>query len=210
MVKLGTSPILDDLLQRNGRLKFEDLCKLVLNQTREDFLEQFHWPVFLGKTLFEGSLNDASQLGSTMVFEKETFTEEEIEAAKKEGKVEAELEKAGLSRAIYLLSQQPESFSPPGIINVGRVAENDLVMADYSVSKLHARVLLTAGEFGAVLDCGSTNGTFVDGAAVEEGGTHLTPGASVTFGRCPFVFAPPALLHHVLLSQIASSQEVGW
>jgi hypothetical protein len=67
-----------------------------------------------------------------------------------------------------------------GTARIGRGDENEVVLADPSVSRTHA--VLDAGGAEAVLrDLGSTNGTFVNGRRVATQG--LRAGDELTFGN---------------------------
>ena len=56
---------------------------------------------------------------------------------------------------------------PDGNFKVGRARENDIIIEDPVVSKVHAELLVYGLEL-IVRDCGSKNGTFVDGVRVEN------------------------------------------
>ena len=49
---------------------------------------------------------------------------------------------------------------------IGRTPNNDIVLADSQVSRLHCKIRLLEDGLEAT-DCGSTNGTFVEGARIE-------------------------------------------
>lgn len=79
---------------------------------------------------------------------------------------------------------------PEEAISIGRVAENDVVISDYAVSKRHATFVIdpVLGSYG-LTDHGSTNGTFVNDRRLEpEQPCHLRSGSWVTFGRLVFLF----------------------
>lgn len=67
-------------------------------------------------------------------------------------------------------------LEPEKPLTVGRMEPSDLIVADRTLSRMHARFTLQAdGQRILVEDLGSTNGTFIDGAKVEspiEIGTH--------------------------------------
>jgi len=64
-------------------------------------------------------------------------------------------------------------------LRVGSGADADIVVDDPHVSRIHCEI--EPGEGGLTLrDLGSTNGTFIGGAAIKE--VVLTPGALVTLG----------------------------
>ncbi len=51
-------------------------------------------------------------------------------------------------------------------ITIGRVAENDIVLAKGNISKRHSRIVLRDGKF-IIVDLKSTNGTFVNGKRIN-------------------------------------------
>ena len=53
---------------------------------------------------------------------------------------------------------------------IGRASNNDIVLRDTSVSKVHARALVEAGAW-SIADARSTNGTWVDGERLAPGRT---------------------------------------
>ena len=74
------------------------------------------------------------------------------------------------------------------IANVGRGEYNDLVIADASVSTMHAKLQSRDGIW-VVADLGSTNGTFVDGELID-GEVPLGPGSTIRFGEVATMFEP--------------------
>ena len=65
---------------------------------------------------------------------------------------------------LFPLAKKPGA-SFPDRITIGRTANNDVVVADPSVSRLHAYVRQAAG--WVVADAGSKNGSWLDEAALE-------------------------------------------
>ena len=65
-------------------------------------------------------------------------------------------------------------------LRIGRGEDNDVVVADGRASRRHARIVADRDGF-AIEDAGSSNGTFVDGGAVERARLH--PGASIVVGE---------------------------
>lgn len=63
---------------------------------------------------------------------------------------------------------------------VGKSPDNDLVIADETVSRYHLEIVREDGGY-LVRDVGSTNGTIVDGARIRE--AYLRSGATITAGR---------------------------
>ena len=74
----------------------------------------------------------------------------------------------------------------PGNTTVGRHPESDIFLNDVTVSRHHCRFKIS-GETITVEDSGSTNGTYVNEARVDE--TVLHAGDEVMVGRFHFVVA---------------------
>jgi hypothetical protein len=83
-------------------------------------------------------------------------------------------------------------------ILVGRATSNDVVIADRSISKLHARLRYDGGVL-VVQDAGSSNGTAVNGDAALAG-VDVVVGDSdlVRFGNVSFQAFSPVRLHGLL------------
>src|SRR6267143_6812851 len=64
--------------------------------------------------------------------------------------------------------------------SIGRTPENDLVIEDTSLSRRHALIENFEGRFN-LSDCGSSNGTFVNGKSIA-GLTELSDRDVLTFG----------------------------
>ena len=65
------------------------------------------------------------------------------------------------------------------IARIGTADGNDLVLADRTVSRFHCEVVLR-GEAILIRDCGSTNGTLIDGVRIRE--AEIPPGTLVRIG----------------------------
>jgi hypothetical protein len=87
---------------------------------------------------------------------------------------------------LYPLAKKPgASFRDR--ITIGRTANNDVVIAEHSVSRLHAYVRQTGG--WVVADAGSKNGSWLDDAPLEaRREVPLPPGAVVRFGDVVLTF----------------------
>jgi len=84
--------------------------------------------------------------------------------------------------------QKVSPETPADGIYIGAGTENDIPIPDSSVSKSHAHIILHP-EGIALVDHGSTNGTFVNGSRVEpKGQTPLAGGDILTIGRFSFTF----------------------
>ncbi len=64
-------------------------------------------------------------------------------------------------------------------VTIGRSPEADIVIRDEKVSRIHASVILWAGDF-VIKDLGSRNGTLVNGKMIDV--AVLKPGDSIKVG----------------------------
>ena len=78
------------------------------------------------------------------------------------------------------------------VINIGRRADNHLVIDDSRISRLHAQIRLIHGQF-VIFDLGSTGGTYVNNQPVNE--HALRPGDVITLAGIPIVFGQDTNLH---------------
>jgi len=70
-----------------------------------------------------------------------------------------------------------------GTARIGAAPGNDLTIADPTVSRVHCE-LVTRGNAIVLRDCGSTNGTWVEGVRLRDG--DVPPGAIVRVGSSAF------------------------
>jgi pSer/pThr/pTyr-binding forkhead associated (FHA) protein len=76
----------------------------------------------------------------------------------------------------------------PGPVTVGRVSDNDICVPEYSISKLHC-ILAIVGSEVRLTDLGSTNGTTVNGQALQpKKPVRLEGGEKLVMGRFAFLF----------------------
>jgi pSer/pThr/pTyr-binding forkhead associated (FHA) protein len=74
------------------------------------------------------------------------------------------------------------------VVNIGRGDYNDIVIADPSVSTMHAK-LQRREDVWILTDLGSTNGTFIEGEQLS-GEQPLGPGTTIRFGDIAALFEP--------------------
>ena len=73
------------------------------------------------------------------------------------------------------------------VIRVGKASENDLVLPEETVSRVHLEILRDAKGY-LVRDLNSTNGTQVDGAEIRE--AYIRAGSIITVGAVQLRFQP--------------------
>jgi pSer/pThr/pTyr-binding forkhead associated (FHA) protein len=66
--------------------------------------------------------------------------------------------------------------------SIGRSSEADIPLSDPEVSRRHARLDLVRGVI-YVADLGSSNGTFLNGKPLSDGGIEVRPGDDVDVGN---------------------------
>jgi hypothetical protein len=82
------------------------------------------------------------------------------------------------------IHEVPLALKPGGRrVSVGRVADNELVLNDTSVSKIHAALTMNQQATLLVADTGSTNGTYINGRRISYGEARsIEDGDVVGFG----------------------------
>jgi FHA domain-containing protein len=82
------------------------------------------------------------------------------------------------------VQEVPLALKPGGKrVSVGRVADNDLVLNDTSISKIHAALTMNQQATLLVADTGSTNGTYINGRRISYGeARQIEEGDVVGFG----------------------------
>jgi hypothetical protein len=95
-----------------------------------------------------------------------------------------------LVHRVFPLAKAPHA--PAGPVVVGRTTENDVTIPEYSISKRHCSFEIKDGAM-TVSDCGSTNGTTMNGAKLDANRpVPLCGGEQITMGRFTFVYETPA------------------
>ena len=83
------------------------------------------------------------------------------------------------------------------MITIGRTPNNDMIMKDMAISKSHAAVRISKGSF-FIEDCGSTNGTRLNGVRVGDKPVLLRDRDVIALGSYEFTFLYPSSLHDLL------------
>ena len=74
-----------------------------------------------------------------------------------------------------------------GVITIGSLDDNNLVIKDDTVSRYHAEIIQEDDTY-IIRDLESTNGTWVNQVRIKE--AYLTEGCSLRFGQAEFIFQP--------------------
>ncbi len=181
------SEIILNMMTSAGRLKYSEIQKLAMKLPASQFSELFLLPILVGQDIYKGTIEqDLNALGRTM-----SFTLADLNKA---DQVEAP-DPTGLRRAIYPLIRQPHSKNKFGTFSIGREDDNDMVMADYSISRHHAKITLENGKL-LLTDIGSKNGTFINDIRLPLNmPQEFKIGHVVAFGRFQFSVVSATVLH---------------
>lgn len=74
-----------------------------------------------------------------------------------------------------------------GLVTVGTMDDNNLIVKDDTVSRYHAQIIQEDDAY-VIRDLDSTNGTYVNQVQVKE--AYLPPGCLMRFGTAEFIFQP--------------------
>jgi hypothetical protein len=98
-----------------------------------------------------------------------------------------------LSNPVFVWIRHKKGRPASGPISIGRVAQCDVVVADFTVSRTHAAVIRVPGEAGwELVDVASRNGTKLgDDWLKAETPKRLNNGVAVGLGRVSFRFYTP-------------------
>ena len=78
-----------------------------------------------------------------------------------------------------------EHVSTADVVRIGKASENDVVLPEETVSRVHCEVVRDARGW-LLRDLGSTNGTFLDGAEIRE--AYIRSGSTITAGSVQIAF----------------------
>lgn len=98
-----------------------------------------------------------------------------------------------------------ESNPYPERVSVGRARNCDVVLRNRSVSKLHAHFRHTGGSQFELVDLGSYNGTWLNGAQLQaHAGEIVSSGDELVFGSVPAQLVNAETLYDMLRSASSS------
>lgn len=153
----------------------KDYVKLLKDKGERAFLEALRHPMLvmlgLARQLREGPSGEKTTVATA---------------------VSDELEVSSLVGRLFFVTKAVSGA--PGPISLGRTADTDLHIPEYSISKHHCAISPVDGAF-AIRDTGSTNGTEVDGVKLTPGqDARLRGGETIVLGRFAFRFDTPTSL----------------
>jgi hypothetical protein len=191
---------LEDLADAKGRIAHDKLRDFVSKVSLPEFTEMAAHPFLVGKELYDGEIKKktapTASGTSTMTFNVAALRSHPHHKTTKLNKTQLDTDDknydGGITHAVYILKKR--RFSAPdekNIIKIGRAMDNDIVIADFVISKCHAQIVLFHDMY-FVVDMKSTNGTKVNDKEVAPGmKVQLQINSTLAFGRYCFVLAHP-------------------
>lgn len=187
------SPIgnLSKMLSPAGRIALVTLGNLAREHDLESFVKFMRQPVLAGAAIHAGTVStrtgdDGGEMNRTQIFEPMGADSGPTPSAE------------ALRHAIYPLVKGPYAASKNrNTFSVGRIEGNDMIMPDYAVSKQHAVIEIVRGTY-FIRDCGSTNGTMVNGTRLDKKKVAIKDKDVVGFARYEFTFLLPDSLYKML------------
>ncbi len=178
------------LINSSGRIGLPLLQRMAATVSQEDFIRFIQRPVLAGSGVHLGSLAASAaaaprELNRTVLFEPIEDGQEGVSASE------------SLRHAVYPLVKGEFAASTGTVFSIGRIDTNDFVIPDYAISKRHALIEVRGEEY-LLKDCGSTNGTTLNGERLEGKPVKLIDGARVSFARYEFSFLSPGALYGML------------
>lgn len=194
----STIGLLSSMLGPSGRITLASLKWFFNASGRDDFIELVQNPVLVGSALNDENLSakehpdDENVENTHMIkFNRTLVVNLDDHLSKRSGPG------ASLPYAIYPLMKKPDAKSPANIFTIGRTRSNDMSMKDMAISKVHAIIRISKGDF-FIEDCGSTNGTIINGRSILNKPVLLRDKDEVVLGNYKFTFLYPTSLHDLL------------
>lgn len=179
------------MISSAGRIGLNPLQRMVQALSREDFIRFIQKPVLAGAAIHMGTLaaqSDAgSQMDRTILFEPIGAGEESVSPSE------------SLKHAIYPLIKGEHATSTGNIFSIGRIDGNDFIMPDYAISKNHAIIEIKRDAY-ILKDCGSTNGTLLNGTRLQNKPAAIHDRDVISFARYEFSFLFPGSLYDTLIT----------
>ena len=189
-----------DIVDEKNRVNYEQLKNLVSKMSLSEFVEKAKHPMLVGKGLFDGIIRRKTGEGAST--ETIRFSLNPMTAKVEKPPVHGEQPAGTMSQAIFVLAKKKYARDDLNTFFIGRSAENDIVIADFVVSKKHASITFSEG-FYYLCDLGSTNGTRIEGMPIPQMSMNqLKTGNTISFGRIGFVFAHPLAVYRGIRKEI--------
>lgn len=172
-----------------------ECLEFIQGKSMDEFIQSYPHPVLIGLGIIAGELlSNPVKVAGTMFLNLNT--------------IPTGGDHSSLVNQVFFLQKNSKSAFPVAGILIGSGAENDVVIADSSISKQHLQIIIKNDE-SLIVDIGSTNGSFVNGLRTEP---HvpmtLTGGDIVTLGRFSFTFYDSVSFAKLLIVQSMAKSRV--
>ena len=177
---------------RESKVLYSPFMKFATTCSLKEFLMLFRGPFLVGQDLYQGELMDKTIRGYNPTVR---FQGDEDANVTQENT---------LNKHIFYFHSTVE-VGKEVRFNVGRTANNDVVIVDYTISKQHAIIIRRQNQF-LIVDQGATNGTTLNMNKIEPNTEYPLKGNDLlAFGRLGFIIMKPIKLflisrHHSNLS----------
>jgi hypothetical protein len=169
-------------------IELGELAKRVKGWTKEAFVAKFPLPCLV--------VDFSSEMQKEKMYDTHTSTDKKSSTMLSTGGEVAPAPGMGTQFVQFLEKSDRNTFA--GKITVGRAVNNDLIIPDLSVSKLHGFFTETSRN-PRFQDVGSTNGTFLEGKRADENRpVQIRSGAVMHIGTVPtYFFLPSDLFEYI-------------
>ena len=186
-----------DVYARNGRVRNKSLIELINTVPAHEFSSIVTQPMLVSRKLYEGQMQPVGDSRNTMVFNVQAIRDQIAKNENMEDTI-SQFSDENFNSAIFSLTKSADSNTSPNVFSIGRVIPNDIVIPDFTISKLHATIRIIEEKY-YLFDINSTNGTLVAGKLLQENEPQVLKSCDfITFGRLGFVFMPPEKLYELL------------
>jgi hypothetical protein len=188
---------LREIYSRNGRINNKKITELVNSVSKSQFISMIPHPMLVSRKLYEGNLQQHGST-NTMVFSVKAIREQIAKKENLEDTVSDMTEDDTFVSSIFALVKNRDSYNSQNVFTIGRVLPNDIVIPDFTISKIHASIKFIDNSYQC-FDLGSTNGTLVANRLLKANeSVILSPCDFITLGRLGFVFMPNEKLYDLL------------
>ena len=194
----STTGPLSSVLGPSGRITLASLKWFFQESGRDDFIEYVQNPVLMGSAINAEFLSAPEQLeeeppvnDNAYKINKTMIVTLDDQISKNSGPG------TSLPYAIYPLIKRTDAGSPADSFTIGRTKNNDMNMKAMAISKFHAIIRISRGAL-YIEDCGSTNGSKLNGRSIKNKPEKLHDKDIITLGNYEFTFLTPASLHDLL------------
>jgi hypothetical protein len=178
------------MLSASGRISFATLQKASKVYDEAACVKFMQQPAIVGSAILAGKISAQAvigdgQMNSTQLFEPSVSDTGSATASE------------SLKHAIYPLIKNEYATTDKRVFYVGRVEGNDMIMPDFAISKQHAAIEIGKKSY-TIRDCGSTNGTMLNGKPLKKKPVDIRDKDVISFARYEFTFLSPTSLYTML------------